>query len=230
MQPTSVPSPAPGRKSRILPLQAGDHLGASEFLRRYEAAGDQVKAELVNGVVYIMFPAHFEAHGKPDSIISMWLSHYAAFTPSVEHAAGPTVKLSRIDVPEPDSLLFVRPEVGGNCRITPDDYIAGAPEFVVEVSASSASYDSREKLEAYLRAGVREYLVWRTYDEAVDWFVLGEDDYIRLEPDAEGILRSPHLSGLWLDTRALLAHDRPGILRTLDEGLKAREPRQEGQS
>src|SRR5437870_1453295 len=141
MSPSIVPSPAATRKTRPIPLQAGDHLSASEFLRRYEAAGDQVKAELINGVVYIMFPAHFEAHGKPDSIISMWLSHYAAFTSSVEHAAGPTVKLSRTDVPQPDSLLFVKPEAGGNCRITPDDYISGAPEFVAEVSASSASYD-----------------------------------------------------------------------------------------
>jgi hypothetical protein len=70
---------------------------------------------------------------------------------------------------------------------------------------------------------VREYLVWRTYDEAVDWFVLREDEYVRLEPDAEGILRSPHLPGLWLNTKALLAHDRRGVLRTLDEGLRVRD-------
>ena len=217
----TVPSTEPARQARPLPLHAGDHLSASEFLRRYEAAGDEVKAELINGVVYIMFPAHFEAHGKPDSIISMWLSHYAAFVLFVEHAAGPTVKLSRTDVPQPDSLLVVKPEAGGNCRITPDDYICGAPEFVAEVSASSASYDSREKLEACLRAGVREYVIWRTYDEALDWFVLQEDEFVRLEPDAEGILRSPHLPGLWLNTKALLAHDRQGVLRTLEEGLKA---------
>jgi len=73
-----------------------------------------------------------------------------------------------------------------------------------------------------LRAGVREYLIWRTYDEAVDWFVLREDEYARLEPDTEAILRSPHFSGLWLNTRALLAHDRAGVLRTLDDGLKTR--------
>ncbi len=225
MQPVIVPSATPPHRVKRIPLEAGDHLGASEFLRRYEASGDQVKAELINGIVYIMFPAHFEAHGKPDSIISMWLSHYAAFTPSVEHATGPTVKLSRIDVPQPDSLLFLKPEAGGECRITADDYISGAPEFVVEVAATSASYDLREKLEAYLRAGVREYVVWRTYDEAVDWFVLREDAYARFEPDAEGIVRSPNLPGLWLNTKALLAQDRQAILRTLEEGLAAREPR-----
>ncbi len=228
MQPVIVPSATPPHRLKPIPLEAGDHLRASEFLRRYEASGDKVKAELVNGIVYIMFPEHFEAHGKPDSIISMWLSHYAAFTPSAEHATGATVKLSRIDVPQPDSLLFLKPEAGGGCRVTADDYISGAPEFVAEVAATSASYDLREKLEAYLRAGVREYAVWQIYDEAVDWFVLREGAYARVEPDAEGIVHSPNLPGLWLNTKALLAHDRQAILRTLDEGLKAREPRLTG--
>jgi Uma2 family endonuclease len=230
MPETVMPSPVSGTKAAPLPLHAGDHLSASEFLRRYEAMGDQVKAELINGIVYIMFPAHFEAHGVPDSIIQTWLGHFAAYTPSVHHATGPTIKLSRADVPQPDSLLLIKPEAGGNCRITADDYISGAPEFVAEVSASSASYDSREKMEAYLRAGVREYLIWRTYDKAVDWFVLQEDEYVRLPPDADDIIRSPHLSGLWLNMKALLTHDRAAVLRTLDEGLKARERSQENRS
>jgi Uma2 family endonuclease len=138
----------------------------------------------------------------------------------VEHASAPTVKLSRIDVPEPDSLLFIKPEAGGNCCISDDDY---APEFVAEIAASNASYDLREKLHSYLRAGVREYFVWRTYDEAVDWFVLREDEYVRLEPDADGIVRSSFFPGLWLNTKGLLAHERLGVLKALDEGIKTRE-------
>lgn len=209
--------------AKVVPLLAGDHLSASEFLRRYSAARENVEAELVNGVVYIMLPTHFEAHGKPDSIISLWLGHYAAFTPRVEHALGSSVKLSRIDVPQPDSLLFVKAEAGGKCRVSEDDYLEGAPEFVAEISATSASYDCREKLGAYLRAGVREYLVWRTYDRELDWFVLREDDYTRLEADPNGVLRSPFLSGLWLNTKALFLHDRRGVLQTLDEGLRSRD-------
>jgi Uma2 family endonuclease len=169
-----------------------------------------------------MLGAHFEAHGKPESIISMWLAHYAAFTPSVDHATGTSVKMSRIDVPQPDSLLFVKPEAGGQCRVTADDYLLGAPEFVAEVAASTASYDSHEKLQAYLRAGVREYLIWRTYDQAVDWLVLRDAEYVQLKSGADRIFRSPHLPGLWLDSKALIAHDRLGVLKTLDQGLKAR--------
>jgi Uma2 family endonuclease len=221
-QPDLTAPPVPADKAKPLPLQAGDHLTASEFLRRYEASEFDVRAELINGIVYLMCPVNFEWHGKPRSIISGWLGVYAAHTPSIDHANRTTVKLGRIDLPQPDSLLLVRPEAGGNCRITSDGYMVGAPEFVAEISASTASYDSREKLQSYLRAGVREYLIWRTYDAAVDWLVLQEDDYVRVQPDGEGIIRSPHFPGLWLNTKALLAFDRLAVLKTLEAGLNSR--------
>ena len=48
------------------------------------------------------------------------------------------------------------------------------------------------------RLGVSEYLVWRTEDEAIDWWALEEDEYRPLPVDAAGSLRSrvfPGLSG-----------------------------------
>lgn len=55
--------------------------------------------------------------------------------------------------------------------------------------------------------------------------VTGEEvlaEYAPLQPDGEGILRSPHLPGLWLNVAALLAQDRRQLLRTLDDGLQER--------
>jgi len=46
-----LPSPAAATKAAPLPLHAGDHLSGSEFLRRYGAMRDEVKAELINGIV-----------------------------------------------------------------------------------------------------------------------------------------------------------------------------------
>ena len=43
-----------------------------------------------------------------------------------------------------------------------------APEFVVEVAASTVSHGLGPKLNAYRRNGVREYLVRRVQDTAVD--------------------------------------------------------------
>jgi len=47
---------------------------------------------------------------------------------------------------------------------------------------------------------VREYLVWRVLEQAVDWFVLRAGQYERLVPDAQGVLRSEVFPGLWLAT------------------------------
>ena len=55
---------------------------------------------------------------------------------------------------------------------------------MVEVAASSVSYDLHEKREAYRRNGVREYIVWRVQDRAIDWFVLRGGAYEPLAPGA----------------------------------------------
>src|ERR1700733_15091169 len=47
---TKPAEPAP----RPLPLQPGDHLTVEEFHRRYLAMSESVKAELIDGVVYMM--------------------------------------------------------------------------------------------------------------------------------------------------------------------------------
>ena len=62
--------------------------------------------------------------------------------------------------------------LGGQSRVTADGYVEGAPELVAEVSASSVSFDSNDKLEVYGRHGVKEYIVWLVLDRAVDWFFL----------------------------------------------------------
>jgi len=53
---------------------------------------------------------------------------------------------------------------GRQARISPDDYIEGSPELIVEIAASSASLDLHDKKRAYRRSGVQEYLVWRTLE------------------------------------------------------------------
>ena len=100
-------------------------------------------------------------------------------------------------MPQPDVLLFIQPEHGGQARIDEEDYIAGAPEFVAEVVSSSVSYDLYEKLHVYLRHGVREYVVWRVLDGEIDWFVNREGVYLPLcpGPGASFAARSSPASG-----------------------------------
>src|SRR5262249_37402415 len=83
---------------------------------------------------------------------------------------------------------------------------------------STADYDLGKKQDAYRRNEVQEYIVWRVADRAVDWFVLREGEYERLEPAADGILRSKVFSGLWLDPAALTSGDSAKVLAVLQRG------------
>ncbi len=93
-----------------------------------------------------------------------------------------------------------------------------APELVIEISASSSSYDLHDKKRAYARNGIKEYIVWRTFDTAIDCFVLEDGVYIKMEPDSNGILCSREFIGLWLNVPAILAGDMATVLQTLNQG------------
>jgi Uma2 family endonuclease len=62
---------------------------------------------------------------------------------------------------------------------------------------------------------VREYIVWRTEDAAIDWFELVEGAYQRRQPDAAGIIESSQFPGLRLDVPAILAGDLAKVAATL---------------
>ncbi len=162
-------------------LEAGDRLSREEFERRYRAMPEVKKAELIEGVVYMSSPVSSSLHGEPHLFLSTWLGTYLVNTPGTSGADNATVRLDRKNEPQPDLYLRILPECGGQTR---DDglYIAGGPELACEIATSSASYDLHDKKEAYRRNGVREYLVWRIYDQAIDWFRLDGDKYLPLHP------------------------------------------------
>ena len=91
------------------------------------------------------------------------------------------------------------------------------------VAASSASYDLHDKLRAYRRNKVREYIVWRVLDREIDWFVLREERYDKVAAPADGIYRSDLFGGLWLDGAALIRGDMPTALLALQRGLDSPE-------
>ena len=96
------------------------------------------------------------------------------------------------------------------------------PELVVEVAASSAAYDLYDKKRAYRRNGIREYLVWRVYENEFDWFYLEAEEYIKLEADDRGIIRSITFPGLWLAVEELLSGEMQQVLAVLQQGLDSR--------
>jgi Uma2 family endonuclease len=217
------PKPQPGLHEVIPPLENGDRLTRAEFERRYNAMPEHIKAELIEGVVYMSSPVRHKKHGKPHRRLVALLSTYSDLTPGTDCSDNATVLLDAENEPQPDISLFIDAEAGGNTRLTDDDYIEGAPELAVEIAASTASLDLYDKLAAYLRNGVQEYLVWRVADGALDWFEVQQERFVLVEPDQRGIIRSRVFPGLWLNVRALLKGDMKKVQATLQQGLAAPE-------
>jgi Uma2 family endonuclease len=201
------------------PLEPGDHLTRDEFERRYDAMPGLKKVELVEGVVYMSSPVRWNQHARPHVDVLTWLRVYAAHTPGVQVGDNVSVRLDGDNMPQPDAAMIIDPARGGQAAISEDDYIEGAPELVVEVAASSASIDLNTKLRVYRRNRVREYLVWRVLDAAIDWFVLRQGQFERLAPGPDGIYRSEVFPGLWLDASAFAASDLLGVLDVLRRGI-----------
>ena len=67
----------PKKVISVLPLENGDRLSRYEFERRYQAMPHLRKAELVEGVVYIMAsPLRIKSHGEPHGNLIGWLWNY----------------------------------------------------------------------------------------------------------------------------------------------------------
>ena len=203
------------RVTAPIPLESGDRLTRAEFHRRYCLRPDIKKAELIMGVVYVASPTS-GLHGKPHGLVVTWLGYYIAKTPGVEMMDTTTVFVTDDGEVQPDAFLFRVPPPPGGARLTDDNYVEGTPQFIVEVAASSASYDLHDKKEVYRRAGVQEYAVWRVLDRQIDWFRLRDGEYVRVEPDAHGVIESEAFPGLRLHVPKMLAGDLAGVLAELD--------------
>lgn len=207
----------------VPPLESGDRLSRSEFERRYEAMPHINKAELIEGVVYMPSPVHFATHGQPHAHVIGWLTIYCAATPGVKLADNATIILDADNEVQPDVLLRLETNKGGQSRINQKDYVTGAPELVVEIAASSASIDLHEKKHVYRRNGVQEYIVWQIYDGRITWFALHEGEYKELTADKQGIIRSRVFPGLWLAVAAMLGGDLTAVLATVQQGIQTSE-------
>jgi Uma2 family endonuclease len=204
-------------------LESGDRLTRAEFERRYEATPEKFKAELIEGVVFVASPVR-AFHANPHFQLITWLGIYSIATPGVSGSDNATTRLDLDNEPQPDALLRI--ERGGTSRISEDGYIEGAPELVAEIATSSAAIDLGAKKNAYRRNGVQEYLVWQTFENYFSWFRWQAEEFVLIEPDADGIIRSSTFPSLWLAVPALLAGNMIEVLNVLQTGIANPEHQQ----
>ena len=110
-------------------LHNGDHLAQPEFHRRYEVYPEDVKFELVGGIVYMASPLR-RSHGRRHSQLGSILQRYSEETQGVETLDNVTTILGEESEPQPDLALCILSEYGGQSRETADDYVEGPPELV----------------------------------------------------------------------------------------------------
>lgn len=218
LQPEIITQP---RQKKLPPLQNGDHLTRAEFERRYAAQPELKKAELIEGVVHMPSPVSIQ-HANIHANIMTWLGSYRAYTPGIYLADNVTIRLDLENEVQPDAVLYIAPEKGGQVQIEAK-FLSGAPELVVEVAASSAACDLHEKLRVYRRNGVQEYLVLLAHEQEIRWLQLVEAEYRPLTPEAEGVLHSQVFPGLRLQPDQFWADDLAGLLQLLQTGLDSPE-------
>ena len=218
-----TPTPAAEGNPPVPPLNNGDRLTRPEFERIYAACPEIKKAELIEGVVYVPSPARHREHGNPHFNAIVWVGTFVAATPGVEGSDNVTLRLDFENEPQPDALLRLLPEYGGNSRVGEDGYLKGAPELIVEVAVTSASYELNQKKRVYARSGVAEYIVYLAYEQRVIWFILRQGVYEEQKPDESGLLKSEKFPGLWLQPDALLAGEISRLLGALQLGLASQE-------
>lgn len=210
-------------KDFIPPLENGDRLTREEFHRRYEAMPENVKAELIKGVVYMASPVRAKNHGEPHSMIMSCFGIYFLSTKGVQLLDNATFIINDKYEPQPDAVLRILETNGGKSWVNEDDYLEGSPELVVEVASSTVSYDLHDKLDMYEEKGIQEYIVWRVLDERIDWFTLENGKYQKITPNKQGIVESKIFPGLRLNINAMLTNELQAVLADLQAGLASKK-------
>lgn len=205
------------------PLQSGDRLTAAEFERRFDATPDLRKAELINGVVYMPPPVIEGSHGAPHADFALLVGWYKACTPGLIAGIDSTLRLDARNRPQPDLYLRIDEASGGQSSSDAAGYPSAGPELVIEIAASTAGYDLHDKLDLYAAYQVREYVVWRTFDRAIDWMELTAEGYKPLPADGDGVFRSRVMPGFWVDSRSLLAGQSRDAFSVLERGIASTE-------
>lgn len=201
-------------------LHSGDRMTREEFHRIYGRMPEDFKAELIGGIVYVASPLK-RRHGIHHPLLTALFVTYQGHTPGVECGDNATILLGEKSEPQPDLFLRILPEYGGQSRTTADDYVAGAPELIAEIAASSRSIDLHGKRDDYTRHGVLEYLVHSLREQQLHWFDLRTNE--ELQPGTEGILCIRSFPGLWIDREGLVAKDFRRVMATLERGLATPE-------
>ncbi|HFC11755.1 MAG TPA: Uma2 family endonuclease, partial [Anaerolineae bacterium] len=190
----------------------------AEFKYLYANSPRIRRAELIEGVVYVASPVYLP-HASSQMLILTLLGVYQSQTPKVRGAGEISVEIDNDNEVQPDAAMWKPDDITAR----EDKPILGSPSLVIEVAASTRSYDLGVKKQVYRRNRVQEYLVLAAHEQEVHWFYWDMGIYKKIEPDDAGVYRSRVFPGLWLDALAFWQNDSASLLATLNLGLNSAE-------
>ena len=202
----------------IPPLENGDQLTLQEFMRRYEAMPESIEqSSSKESYLWARLFAHTH-HGRPHGWLGNIVTTYGN-ADAIDFSDNSTVKLDPQQCATARLLHVLtvgarRTRQRSMTTVTSTGLRILLPKLLPPRRASTCT----PNLKAYQKNGVREYVVWRVIDEAVDWFVLENSQFQPLKADENGVYRSRAFPGLWLNVPALLRRDAEQLWATLDSG------------
>jgi hypothetical protein len=155
-----------------------------------------------------------------DGEIGYLLETYRRATPGVHALHNATAILGPESEPQPDLGMRILPEYGGRSRTSPENYLQGPPELLVEIAHSRRVLAMHAKRDDYRQAGVIEYLVVCVEEQELHWFHFPTERTLRA--DRQGIIRLRVFPGLWVDGPALLRCESERLGEVLRQGLDSR--------
>ncbi len=179
---------------KLPPLENGDMLDQKTFHARYLAMPEDCRAELIGGIVHMPSPQKYE-HSEAYKSVVLWLNEYSKATPGTNMLFNNTQILGKDSEPQPDACLFITSEYGGRVHKDQEGFLNGAPELIVEVSASTESIDLNSKKLDYEKASVLEYVVLALRMKQVFWFVRKRGKYMEIPLPSDGIFHSHQFHG-----------------------------------
>jgi Uma2 family endonuclease len=217
-KPVKKPTPA----EAMFLLENGATMDQPTFHALYKLTPEGFKAELIEGTVYVASPVSGR-HGGPHAKLIGLMVLFMESALGVRVFDNTTNILGHESEPQPDVALILSEEAGGRTRIDDEGYIHGAAELVCEVAHSTSSIDLGRKRAEYEAAGTNEYLVVLVHENKLRWFRRADGQFIDLEPDSRGILKSRTFPGFWLSADTFFSEDLRRSTRLLRKGLASPE-------
>jgi len=171
----------------------------------YITWGEDVRCELIDGVVYDMSPAPGWLHQElSTNLLGQLFNFLEGKTCKVFHAPF-DVRLNY----DSDDDSVVQPDIVVICNsdIISGTGCTGAPDMVIEIlSPSTASKDMIVKYNRYLRAGVREYWIVDPQTKTVRVCVHKDGKYDSIDYLDPGKLQVSVLEGCEIDMKRVFAN------------------------